>query len=166
MTLKVVRFQENTSLQLKKVSKKQCKVVYLLVSYPIEDVEITLYDGTYHDVDSNEMAFKLAASMGFKEAAKKANPAILEPIMKVEVEVPEEYMGDVIGDLNRRRGQVNNMSDRAGNNDAFVPLSEMFGYSTDLRSNTQGRATYSMEFDHYEEVPKNVSEEIVKKRNG
>jgi elongation factor G len=114
------------------------------------------------------MAFKLAASMGFKEAARKANPAILEPIMKVEVEVPEEYMGDVIGDLNRRRGQVNNMSDRAGNKivDAFVPLSEMFGYSTDLRSNTQGRATYSMEFDHYEEVPKNVSEEIIKKRNG
>jgi len=140
----------------------------VLAGYPIEDVEISLYDGTYHDVDSNEMAFKLAASMGFKEAAKKANPAILEPIMKVEVEVPEEYMGDVIGDLNRRRGQVNNMSDRAGNKivDAFVPLSEMFGYSTDLRSNTQGRATYSMEFDHYEEVPRNVSEEIIKKRNG
>jgi elongation factor G len=140
----------------------------VLAGYPIEDVEITLYDGTYHDVDSNEMAFKLAASMGFKEAAKKANPTILEPIMKVEVEVPEEYMGDVIGDLNRRRGQVNSMSDRAGNKivDAFVPLSEMFGYSTDLRSNTQGRATYSMEFDHYEEVPKNVAEEIIKKRNG
>jgi len=140
----------------------------VLAGYPIEDVEISLYDGTYHDVDSNEMAFKLAASMGFKEAARKANPAILEPIMKVEVEVPEEYMGDVIGDLNRRRGQVNNMSDRAGNKivDAFVPLSEMFGYSTDLRSNTQGRATYSMEFDHYEEVPRNVAEEIIKKRNG
>jgi len=140
----------------------------VLAGYPIEDVEISLYDGTYHDVDSNEMAFKLAASMGFKEAARKANPAILEPLMKVEVEVPEEYMGDVIGDLNRRRGQVNNMSERAGNKivDAFVPLSEMFGYSTDLRSNTQGRATYSMEFDHYEEVPRNVSEEIVKKRNG
>jgi elongation factor G len=139
----------------------------VLAGYPIEDVEISLYDGTYHDVDSNEMAFKLAASMGFKEAARKANPAILEPIMKVEVEVPEDYMGDVIGDLNRRRGQVNNMSDRAGNKivDAFVPLSEMFGYSTDLRSNTQGRATYSMEFDHYEEVPRNVSEEIIKKRN-
>ncbi len=140
----------------------------VLAGYPIEDIEISLYDGTYHDVDSNEMAFKLAASMGFKEAARKANPAILEPIMKVEVEVPEEYMGDVIGDLNRRRGQVNNMGDRAGNKivDAFVPLSEMFGYSTDLRSNTQGRATYSMEFDHYEEVPRNVAEEIIKKRNG
>jgi len=140
----------------------------VLAGYPIEDVEISLYDGTYHEVDSNEMAFKLAASMGFKEAARKANPAILEPIMKVEVEVPEDFMGDVIGDLNRRRGQVNNMGDRAGNKivDAFVPLSEMFGYSTDLRSNTQGRATYAMEFDHYEEVPRNVSEEIIKKRNG
>ena len=140
----------------------------VLAGYPIEDVEISLYDGSYHDVDSNEMAFKLAASMGFKEAARKADPAILEPIMKVEVEVPEDYMGDVIGDLNRRRGQVNNMGDRSGNKivDAFVPLSEMFGYSTDLRSNTQGRATYSMEFDHYEEVPRNVAEEIIKKRNG
>jgi len=140
----------------------------VLAGYPIEDVEITLYDGSYHDVDSNEMAFKLAASMGFKEGCKKANPAILEPLMKVEVEVPEDYMGDVIGDLNRRRGQVNNMGDRSGNKivDAFVPLSEMFGYSTDLRSSTQGRATYSMEFDHYEEVPRNVAEEIIKKRNG
>ena len=139
-----------------------------LAGYPIEDVEISLYDGSYHDVDSNEMAFKLAASIGFKEAAREANPAILEPLMKVEVEVPEEYMGDVIGDLNRRRGQVNSMGDRSGNKivDAFVPLSEMFGYSTDLRSATQGRATYAMEFDHYEEVPRNVSEEIIKKRNG
>ncbi|MDX9813783.1 MAG: elongation factor G [Sulfurimonas sp.] len=139
----------------------------VLAGYPIEDVEITLYDGSYHEVDSSEMAFKLAASMAFREAAKKANPAILEPMMKVEVEVPEEYMGDVIGDLNRRRGQVNSMDDRAGNKIvlAFVPLSEMFGYSTDLRSATQGRATYSMEFDHYEEVPRNVSEEIIKKRN-
>ena len=140
----------------------------VLAGYPIEDVEVSLYDGSYHEVDSNEMAFKLAASMGFKEAARKADAAILEPVMKVEVEVPEEYMGDVIGDLNRRRGQVNSMGDRAGNKivDAFVPLSEMFGYSTDLRSNTQGRATYAMEFDHYEEVPRNVSEEIIKKRNG
>jgi elongation factor G len=140
----------------------------ILAGYPIEDVEVTIYDGSYHDVDSSEMAFKLAASMGFKEGARKADPAILEPMMKVEVEVPEEYMGDVIGDLNRRRGQVNNMGDRSGNKivDAFVPLSEMFGYSTDLRSSTQGRATYSMEFDHYEEVPRNVAEEIIKKRNG
>ncbi len=135
--------------------------------YPVEDVKVTLYDGSYHEVDSSEMAFKLAGSMAFKEGAKKANPVILEPMMKVEVEVPEEYMGDVIGDLNRRRGQVNSMSDRSGNKivDAFVPLSEMFGYSTDLRSATQGRATYSMEFDHYEEVPRNVAEEIIKKRN-
>ena len=140
----------------------------VLAGYPMEDVDVTLYDGSYHDVDSNEMAFKLAASMGFKEACRKAHPSILEPMMKVEVEVPEDFMGDVIGDLNRRRGQVNNMGDRAGNKivDAFVPLSEMFGYSTDLRSATQGRATYAMEFDHYEEVPKNVSEEIQKKRNG
>ena len=140
----------------------------ILAGYPIEDVEVSLYDGSFHDVDSSEMAFKLAASMGFKEGARKANPAILEPLMKVEVEVPEEYMGDVIGDMNRRRGQVNNMGDRGGNKivDAFVPLSEMFGYSTDLRSSTQGRATYSMEFDHYDELPKNVAEEIIKKRNG
>ncbi len=140
----------------------------VLAGYPMEDIEITLYDGSYHDVDSNEMAFKLAASMAFKEGCRKANPSILEPIMKVEVEVPEEYMGDVIGDLNRRRGQVNSMGDRSGNKivDAHVPLAEMFGYSTDLRSSTQGRATYSMEFDHYAEVPKNVSEEIQKKRNG
>ncbi len=140
----------------------------VLAGYPIEDVEVTLYDGSYHEVDSNEMAFKLAASMGFKEGARKANPAILEPMMKVEVEVPEDYMGDVIGDLNRRRGQVNNMGDRSGNKivDAYVPLSEMFGYSTDLRSATQGRATYAMEFHHYEEVPRNVADEIIKKRNG
>jgi elongation factor G len=139
----------------------------VLAGYPIEDIEVALYDGSYHEVDSSEMAFKLAASMGFKEAARKANPCILEPMMKVEVEVPENFMGDVIGDLNRRRGQVNNMGDRSGNKivDAFVPLSEMFGYSTDLRSATQGRASYSMEFDHYEEVPRNVAEEIIKKRN-
>jgi len=136
--------------------------------YPVEDVKVTLYDGSYHDVDSSEMAFKLAGSMGFREGAKKANPVILEPMMKVEVEVPEEYMGDVIGDVSKRRGQVNGMNDRAGNKivDAFVPLAEMFGYSTDLRSMTQGRATYSMEFDHYEEVPNNVAKEIIEKRNG
>ncbi len=140
----------------------------VLAGYPVEDVKVTLYDGSYHDVDSSEMAFKLAGSMAFKEGAKKANPIILEPIMKVEVEIPEEYMGDVIGDLNRRRGQINSMEDRNGNKivNAFVPLAEMFGYSTDLRSATQGRGTYAMEFDHYEEVPKNVADEIIKKRNG
>ena len=136
--------------------------------YPVVDVKVTLYDGSYHEVDSSEMAFKLAGSMGFREGARTANPIILEPLMKVEVEVPEDYMGDVIGDISKRRGQVNGMNERSGNKivDAFVPLAEMFGYSTDLRSMTQGRATYSMEFDHYEEVPSNVSKEIVTKRNG
>ncbi len=140
----------------------------VVAGYPVVDVKATLYDGSYHEVDSSEMAFKIAGSMAFKEAAKKANPVLLEPIMKVEVEVPEEYMGEVIGDINRRRGQVSSMEDRAGNKiiTAMVPLAEMFGYSTDLRSFTQGRGTYSMEFDHYEEVPKNVAEEIIKKRNG
>ncbi|MEA3419634.1 MAG: elongation factor G [Campylobacterota bacterium] len=136
--------------------------------YPIEDVKVTLYDGSFHDVDSSEMAFKLAGSMGFREGCREANPVILEPMMKVEVEVPEDYMGDVIGDISKRRGQVSGMGDRSGNKivDAFVPLSEMFGYSTDLRSMTQGRATYAMEFDHYEEVPQNVAKEIIEKRNG
>ena len=136
--------------------------------YPIEDVKVTLYDGSYHDVDSSEMAFKLAGSMGFRDGCREANPVILEPMMKVEVEVPEDYMGDVIGDISKRRGQVNGMGDRSGNKivDAFVPLSEMFGYSTDLRSMTQGRATYAMEFDHYDEVPQNVAKEIIAKRNG
>ncbi len=136
--------------------------------YPVVDVKVTLYDGSYHEVDSSEMAFKLAGSMGFREGARAASPVILEPLMKVEVEVPEDYMGDVIGDISKRRGQVNGMSERSGNKivDAFVPLAEMFGYSTDLRSMTQGRATYSMEFDHYEEVPSNVSKEIITKRNG
>ena len=136
--------------------------------YPVEDIKVTLYDGSYHDVDSSEMAFKLAASMGFREGCREASPVILEPMMKVEVEVPEDFMGDVIGDISKRRGQVSGMGDRAGNKivDAFVPLSEMFGYSTDLRSMTQGRATYAMEFDHYEEVPQNVAKEIIAKRNG
>ncbi len=135
--------------------------------YPVEDVKVTLYDGSYHDVDSSEMAFKLAGSMGFREGCKQANPVILEPMMKVEVETPEEFMGDVIGDVAKRRGNVSGMDDRAGNKivNAFVPLSEMFGYSTDLRSMTQGRATYAMEFDHYEEVPANVAKEIIEKRN-
>ncbi len=135
--------------------------------YPVEDVKVTVYDGSYHDVDSSEMAFKLAGSMGFRDGCREANPVILEPMMKVEVEVPEDYMGDVIGDVAKRRGQVSGMDDRAGNKivNAFVPLSEMFGYSTDLRSMTQGRATYAMEFDHYEEVPQNVAKEIIEKRN-
>ncbi|MBE9828595.1 elongation factor G [Campylobacter concisus] len=151
--------------------EKGCKEALqsgVLAGYPVEDVKVTLFDGSYHEVDSSEMAFKLAASMGFKEGARKAGAVILEPMMKVEVETPEEYMGDVIGDLNKRRGQVNSMDDRNGVKiiAAYCPLAQMFGYSTDLRSMTQGRATYSMEFDHYEEVPKNVSDEIIKKRNG
>jgi len=135
--------------------------------YPVEDVKVTLYDGSFHDVDSSEMAFKLAGSMGFRDGCREANPVILEPMMKVEVEVPEDFMGDVIGDVSKRRGIVRGMGDRAGNKivDAFVPLSEMFGYSTDLRSMTQGRATYAMEFDHYDEVPANVAKEIIEKRN-
>ncbi|WP_104758762.1 elongation factor G [Helicobacter bizzozeronii] len=140
----------------------------VLAGYPVVDCKVTLYDGSYHEVDSSEMAFKIAGSMAFKEACRVANPVLLEPMMKVEVEVPEEYMGDVIGDLNRRRGQINAMDDRLGLKivNAFVPLVEMFGYSTDLRSATQGRGTYSMEFDHYGEVPANIAKEIVEKRKG
>ncbi len=139
----------------------------VLAGYPFVDVKVTLTFGSYHDVDSSELAFKLAASMCFKEGARKAGIALLEPIMKVECEMPEEYMGDVIGDLNRRRGQIQEMDDRNGIKvvTAMVPLSEMFGYSTDIRSMTQGRGAYSMEFDHYEEAPRNVTEEIIKKRN-
>lgn len=138
----------------------------VLAGYPVVDFQVTLYDGSYHDVDSSEMAFKIAASMAFKEASKGASPVLLEPITKVEVEVPEEYMGDVIGDLNRRRGQINSMDDRMGIKivNAFVPLAEMFGYSTDLRSATQGRGSYSMEFDHYGEVPANIAKGIIEKR--
>jgi len=140
----------------------------ILAGFPVVDFKVELYDGSYHEVDSSEMAFKLAGSMAFKEGVKKANPVILEPIMKVEIEVPEEYMGDVIGDINRRRGQVNSMEDVHGIKkiNAFIPLAEMFGYSTDLRSMTQGRGTYSMVFDHYEEVPSNIAEEIIKERQG
>lgn len=138
----------------------------ILAGYPVVDFKVTLYDGSYHDVDSSEMAFKIAGSMAFKDACRKANAVLLEPMMKVEVEVPEEYMGDVIGDLNRRRGQINSMDDRMGLKivNAFVPLAEMFGYSTDLRSATQGRGTYTMEFDHYGEVPSNVAKDIIEKR--
>jgi len=137
----------------------------VIAGYPLRDIRVTLIDGSYHEVDSNEMAFKIAASMGFADACKKADPVLLEPIMKVEVLVPQEFMGDVIGNLNGRRGKVQGMKVRAGAQaiDATVPLSEMFGYATDLRSRTQGRATYSMEFDRYEPVPKNIAEAIIKK---
>jgi elongation factor G len=139
----------------------------VLAGYPVVDVKVALYDGSYHDVDSSEMAFKLAASMGFKEGCKKAGACILEPIMKVEVETPEDYMGDVIGDMNRRRGMIQSMEDARGVKvvTAMVPLAEMFGYSTDLRSMSQGRATYAMDFNGYAEVPNNVSEEIIAKRS-
>jgi elongation factor G len=130
------------------------------------DIKSTVYDGSYHEVDSNESAFKMAAIFGFKEACRKAKPILLEPIMKVEVITPEEYMGNVVGDLNAKRGQIDQMSDRLNVKviDAKVPLAQMFGYATQLRSMTQGRANYSMEFLHYSEVPKNVAEEIIAKK--
>lgn len=138
----------------------------VLGGYPIEDVRVTLYDGSFHDVDSNEMAFKIAGSMGFRDGALKADPVLMEPIMKVEVITPEDYMGDVMGDLNRRRGVVQGMEDLPSGKyiKAEVPLSEMFGYATDLRSATQGRATYSMEFTKYAEAPKVVSDAVVTQR--
>ncbi len=140
----------------------------VLAGYPVRDVRVTLTDGSYHDVDSNEMAFKIAGSMAFQDACKRADPVLLEPIMKVEVLVPQEFMGDVIGNLNGRRGKIHGMKVRAGSQaiDAAVPLSTMFGYSTDLRSRTQGRATYSMEFDRYEQVPRQIAEEIIAKNRG
>ncbi|MGF7186149.1 elongation factor G [Desulfitispora alkaliphila] len=140
----------------------------ILAGYEAIDIKATLYDGSYHDVDSSEMAFKIAGSMAFQSGSKKAKPVILEPIMKVEVVVPEEYMGDVIGDLNSRRGRVEGMEARGGAQviKSYVPLSEMFGYATDLRSKTQGRGNYVMQYDHYEEVPKSIAEEIIEKRNG
>ena len=137
----------------------------VIAGFPVVDVKVTLYDGSYHEVDSSEMAFKIAGSMAFKEGALKAKPVLLEPIMKVEVVTPEEYMGDVMGDLNRRRGLVQGMEDAPAGKiiRAEVPLSSMFGYATDLRSATQGRATYSMEFAKYNEAPSNVAETIIKK---
>ena len=134
-----------------------------LGGFPVVGVHATVYDGSYHEVDSSEMAFKIAGSMCFKEAMQKACPVLLEPIMKVEVTMPEEYMGDVIGDINSRRGRIEGMDDLGGGKivRAFVPLSEMFGYSTDLRSKTQGRGNYSMFFEKYEQVPKNVQEKVL-----
>ena len=140
----------------------------VVAGYPVQDVKVTLYDGSYHEVDSSEMAFKIAGSMAIKKALRAANPVLLEPIFKVEVTTPEEYMGDVIGDLNSRRGQVSGMTDR--NNakiiDAQVPLAQMFGYATDLRSKTQGRASYSREFEKYVEVPKNIAQQVIDERQG
>ena len=140
----------------------------VLAGYPVVDVAVTLYDGSYHDVDSSEVAFKLAASIGFKDGFKKASPVLLEPVMKVEVITPEEHMGDVMGDLNSRRGRIESMEDKFGNKQiiAFVPLGEMFGYTNDVRSMTQGRASSSMELDHYGEVPNNVAEAIIAQKTG
>ena len=139
----------------------------ILGGYPVLGVRAILYDGSYHDVDSSEMAFKIAGSMAFKEAMRKGNSMLLEPIMKVDVTVPEEYMGDVIGDINSRRGRIEGMESHNGAQiiHAFVPLGEMFGYSTDLRSKTQGRGVYSMEMSRYETVPKSVQDKITGGKN-
>ena len=136
----------------------------VLAGYPVVDVKATLYFGSYHEVDSNENAFKIAGSMAFKDGMREGNPVLLEPIMKVEVETPEEYMGDVVGDLSSRRGKIDGMDDQQGGGKAIramVPLADMFGYATRLRSLTKGRATYVMEFDHYEETPRNVAEAVI-----
>ncbi len=147
---------------------KEAMETGVLADYPVLDVRVTLFDGSYHEVDSSEMAFKIAGSMGFKAAAQKANPVLLEPIMAVEVLVPDDYMGDVIGDLNARRGRIEGMEPRPGGVQAihgFVPLAEMFGYATDLRSRSQGRGTYTMQFSHYEDAPKHVTEQVIKARH-
>ncbi|HEX9814364.1 MAG TPA: elongation factor G, partial [Myxococcota bacterium] len=140
----------------------------VLAGYPVVDVKVALYDGSYHEVDSSEIAFKIAGSMAFKEACQKASPVLLEPIMEVEVVTPEDFMGDVIGDLSSRRGKVLGMEGRSGAQviEAKVPLKEMFGYATELRSMTQGRATYTMQFSHYEPAPQTISEEITAKAVG
>jgi elongation factor G len=139
----------------------------VLAGYPVVDVKVTLYDGSYHEVDSSEMAFKIAGSMAFKEAMRKADPVLMEPIMKVSVIVPDDYMGDVIGDITARRGNILGMEPRSGATqiDAHVPLSNMFGYATDLRSRTQGRGQYTMEPSHYEEIPKSIASDLISDRN-
>ena len=140
----------------------------VLANYPMLDVIVSAFDGSFHPVDSSEMAFKIAASMGFKDGCKKADPYLLEPMMSVEVMTPEDYMGDIIGDLASRRGQVHGFTDKSGYKsiNATVPLAEMFGYTTSIRNVSQGRASYTMQFSHYEEVPKNVAEEIIGARMG
>jgi elongation factor G len=139
----------------------------VISGFPLVDIKVTLFDGSYHDVDSNEMAFKLAGSMALREGAQVADPVLLEPLMKVEVVTPENYMGDVMGDLNRRRGVVAGMEDSVSGKiiRASVPLAEMFGYSTDLRSATQGRATYSMEFEKYDQAPRTLADAVTKGGN-
>jgi elongation factor G len=140
----------------------------ILAGYPMEDVKVTIYDGSYHDVDSSEMAFKIAGSMAVKAAAERAKPVLLEPVMSAEVVVPEEYMGDVIGDLNSRRGRIEGMELRGTSQiiKSMVPLSEMFGYATELRSRTQGRGSFTMHFGRYEEVPATIAEEIITRVQG
>jgi elongation factor G len=140
----------------------------VLAGYPVVDVKVRLVDGSYHEVDSSEMAFRIAGSIATKDALKKADPILLEPIMEVEVVVPEEYLGDVIGDLNSRRGKVAGILPRKDAQvvEAFVPLSEMFGYATALRSLTQGRAVYTMQFDHYDVLPENIAQQIIEKISG
>jgi elongation factor G len=140
----------------------------VLAGYPVIDLKVTLVDGSYHDVDSSEMAFKIAGSMAMRNAVMKASPVLLEPMMKVEVEVPEDFLGDVMGDLNSRRGQIEGMNteDSLAKISAKVPLAEMFGYATDIRSKTQGRGIFSMEFSSYEETPRNVAEAIIAKSKG
>jgi elongation factor G len=139
----------------------------ILAGYPVIDLKVTLVDGSYHDVDSSEMAFKIAGSIAIKEAVMKASPVLLEPMMKVEVEVPEDFIGNVIGDLNSRRGQIEGQDTEQGTAKvAKVPLAEMFGYATDIRSKTQGRGIFSMEFSQYDEVPRNVAETIIAKSKG
>ena len=137
----------------------------VIAGYPVVDVRVELVDGSYHEVDSSEIAFQIAGSMAIKEALKRANPVLLEPVMDVEVVVPEEFMGDVMGDLSARRGHIQGMDSRGGGQviRAMVPLSEMFGYATTVRSKTQGRATFTMQFDHYAEVPKSISAEIAER---
>jgi elongation factor G len=140
----------------------------ILAGYPVIDLKATLVDGSFHEVDSSEMAFKIAGSMAIKDGVLKASPVLLEPMMKVEVEVPEDFLGDVMGDLNSRRGQIEGMGSEQGiaKVTAKVPLAEMFGYATDIRSKTQGRGIFSMEFSHYDEVPRNVAEAIIAKSKG
>ena len=144
---------------------KEAAAAGVLGGYPMVDVHVTLFDGSYHEVDSSEVAFHVAGSIGFKNAVQKAGPVLLEPIEKVEITTPDEYLGDVMGDVSSRRGKIDGMNPKDGIHvlDAFIPLSEMFGYATDLRSKTQGRATYSMSFDHYAEVPASVRDEVINK---
>jgi elongation factor G len=141
---------------------KEAAETGVMAGYPVVDVKVTAFDGSFHDVDSNEMAFKIAASMGFKDGFRKAKPILLEPIMKVEVVTPEDYLGDVIGDINSRRGQIQGTDSRGNAQvvEAIVPLANMFGYVNQLRSFTQGRAQYTMQFSHYDEVPQNVADEV------